>query len=642
MTVVMTIAKNTWRLAWRESLTRLELSMLALLTLLAAIATIGSPSAGDGAIQMYAVAYSIVPFSLVLIIGQLGRDPNAEVAWWSRAISRNQFLSGRFLGYAAVGAALVGIIAALGWILMTLIAHLAPLPGLRWTLAFALFTLPSLVTIIGGALWLQTAMPGGTRYFAPAILGSLIIAFAEYKLTAWGRAFPHIWFFNPFPGFLQLGLTLPPSLINPWTISGWLWLNRLIWTLIGGLLFLGAIRHRASPYPPRASRFIRNLLMVGSLAAAFVVIIQQVQARRLAPAANSGRGLATNFFCTTAHSQLAVNAQTGDITGHITCRASHGGILRFSMNGGLSLGGGGSLEGTAHASSGLAQGTAQRQWTFTTAGSHPQLQISVQGRLLPYPSTLPYPPFAASQIYSGVYAGGGKVYIANLGEDLPSFLSAASPIAVSIQRLTAWPLITNGQWDAGAKVWSGTLHDLVVSTGVTTLENTSGATVYVSPGTIFNRESFQPYLNALPALQFWLLLPRNIMFIPSPVTAAAGWHSPDLVYSDVHPYVRAHDPVSGAAVKPNDYTATLTLSRLFWQASPTPAILTALLIFSHTNQGYAARLLEQVNERYVPNVGPLSKSQVQWINGHWQQLRGIAAARQKQWLEGQYKRGRSS
>ncbi len=88
---LLAVGLDTWRPAWRDPLTRVEILLLLVLTLFSSIATVGSQTAGDGAIQMFAIAYAVTPFALVLLIGQIGRNLDAEVAWWSRPLPRESY-----------------------------------------------------------------------------------------------------------------------------------------------------------------------------------------------------------------------------------------------------------------------------------------------------------------------------------------------------------------------------------------------------------------------------------------------------------------------------------------------------------------------------------------------------------------------
>ncbi|MDA8206150.1 MAG: hypothetical protein M0Z36_08775 [Thermaerobacter sp.] len=646
MKVVQATALNTWRLAWREPLTRLELGMLALLTLLAAIATVGSPTAGSGAIQMYAVAYAVVPFALVLIVGQLSRDPEEETAWWSRPLSRDQVLMGRFLGYVSIGVAMVLLMAAWGWGLMTLIAHLNAWDGALWTMQFALFTMPSVVTVAGASLWLVVRLPGRTRYFAPAIIASLVIAFSEYKISVFLPRLPHLAFFNPFPGFLELGLALPPSLIAPPGISGWLWLNRLVWGLLGLLLLLFAIRRRHGRYPLRHRKFTRNLAILAAMGILTGMVFLQQNATRLSPAVTNSRKVALTPSCRQSHVRLAVNASDGAVRGTITCKPPNTGIVRFVMNAGFAVESAREDGRTLHAiSSKVLRGTALRQWTLTGQRSAAALSLIIHGQPLPRPSTLPYPPFAVGQVYSGLYAGDGRVYMAHAGRDLPSFLPSTSPVTLTVTHLEGGAIVTTAVKHRTANTWGGTLGNLVVISGPLTKKTRGPTTIWlVVPGGA-RLPAFFPYVGSLRNLEGWLPIPKHIAFVPSPVTTGTQWDAPLILYSDVHPFAQPRDPIAETTSPPTSYTATLTLSRLFWSAAPPKAdtpqnmVLTALLIFSHSNGANLQLLLTQLRQRQVTGVGSLNKRQVKTTLAQWRVLHRESRRRQKVWIHAAY-RGR--
>ncbi|PSR22863.1 MAG: hypothetical protein C7B45_05170 [Sulfobacillus acidophilus] len=643
MRVIRAVAVNTWRLAWRDPLTRIELGMLAVLALLAAIAAIGSPTSGDGAVQMFAVAYSATPFALVLIVGQIGRNVREEAGWWSRPLSRDQVLLGRFAGYAAVGSTLVGVTATWGWILMTVLAHLDPWSGLVWTFWFALLTIPAVLTVTGGALWLQTAVNNPHRYFAWAIILSLIVAFAEYKLCMFTAAWPHLSFFNPFPGFLELGLALPPSLLTPIGISGWIWINRVLWGTIGMLLVVAAIRRPVGPYPMRpgpTTRIVMALLGVGAVACA---VILAITAQRLSPPVSSTYSASTNFFCRDARIQLTVNAQTGQWQGQFRCRPSRAGTLRFAANAGLTLTAFSRGRQPISLHVGLvSKDSAQRQWQMSILRRH-TVTFVLTGHLLPYPSTLPYRPFSVGQVYSGLAAGYGHVFIAEAQKGLPTCLTASTPVQLSLRDLAPGPLVTNAVWDQLSRVWVARLGTLTVDTGDLVKIRRGPTTIWLPEAGGISLAPFLPYVGSLRSLTAWLPLPKHISFVPSPVISQAAWHTPDIVYTDVHPFVEPRDPISNSDSPPTNYTATLTLARLLWTSmAATPktdqdVVLTVLLMYSHSNPVNFFLLLDQVQQGRVTDVGPLTPNQRHNILRTWQLLQSQTRRRQRIWLVHQYR-----
>lgn len=638
MIVIRVVASNTWRLIWRDSLARLELTMLALLALLAAIATVGSPTAGDGAVKMYAIAYSVIPFALVLLIGQMGRDSEDEVAWWARPLSRDQVMWGRFVGYLCVGGSMVGVIAVWGWLLMTALAHLNIGSGAVWTLEFALLTLPSLITVAGTGVWLQTVMPGSTRYYAFAVPASLLIAFVEYKLPLFTPRLPHLAFFNPFPGFLALGLAQPPRLLNPPLINGWLWLNRLVWGLVGLLLLLVAIRRKSRHYALRRTRLTRRIFQLTSLATLVAVAGLWLLARYLSPPVDPGLRLATTTSCRESSADLTLNASTGAMRGFIACTTSTHGVIKFAMNAGLTI----FPVSKGATSTGMAPGTAERQWSIKPSGSASRLLLNISGHLLPHPSTLPYPPFAVNQIYSGVYAGSGRIYITHLQQDLPSFLPPSTPVHLNLTKLGPFPVITNATWEPSTRSWLGRLSSLTMTAGPLRKQHRGPVTIWLTRSHILDVRAFLPYVGALRSLGAWLPIPHDIGFIPSPLTTVAIWRLPDIVYSDVHPFVGPRDPMTGSTTAPTNYTASLTLARLFWSTTPTsnniPAnvVLTVLLMYSHSNSTNFQLLMNQVNAGAVSKVGPLTVIQRRIILGEWHRVHRWTPRRQRLWLRAKY------
>ncbi|MCY0877650.1 MAG: ABC transporter permease [Firmicutes bacterium] len=639
------IAQNTWRLAWRESLTRLELVMLGILGLLAAVAAVGSPTAGDGAIQMYAVAYATTPFALVLIIGQLNVRVTEEVAWWARPVGRDALFWGRFVGFSLIGLTFVGIMALWGWIMMTVIARLGAGFGALWTLWFALLTVPSVLTVAGAGLWLA-AMARGARYFPFAIVGAVLLAFLEYKLPLVTRALPHLPFFNPFPGFLELGLALPPPLISsPW-VGQWVWLNRLWWAIAGVALVQLAIRRRHPYYILTRRRLYRVLLVATAALLALLLVPLGTIASQLAPAAalSARTPLSATavraLHCSVGEADLTVNAASGTFNARIQCAAAPAGRGAFTMNGGLrviSAREAGSPV-AVHAGPWLAK-TAERVWTLALRRTRGPLTLTLAGRLLPQPTIIPYPPFSVGQVYSGVYLGHHRLEIADLAAGLPSLLGPRATVTLAVRGLGQGPVITNARWDPRTRVWKGTLSRLVWTSGPMRPVYRRRTTVWVASGTGPNRRSlFLPYVGAFRLLRAWLPLPQRITIAPSPVTAETVWRAPILLYSTVHPYVEPLDPISGGASPPTSYTATLFLIHTLAESSePAPSVvntevLAALAVFSqHPNN--EALLLAEIHKGQVSAVGHLTLQERTAILARWNVWRTQPLAIRRQALD---------
>lgn len=634
----LVVAKSTWRLVWRDPLTRLELVMLALLTLLAAIATPGSPTSGDGAVQMFAISYSVVPFALVLIIGQLSRED--EIAWWSRPVPLYVVVWGRFLGLGLVGATLCGLMAVWGWLTMTVIAHLNPLGGLVWTFWLVLLALPSVVLVAILSLWLKEVLPRSHQYFAIAILSSLLIAFAEYKITLFYGFFPHLAFFNPFPGFLGLGLTEPPPLIAAPGVSGWLWLNRLWWIALAALVLLATVRHRDPYYPASRRRFFRQLMFFTAGISAILVMALGIQSFHLSPRQVASASPLTNFSCTTAHLDLQVTGHAGGLSARIHCRPTLSGTLRFSMNAGL----------TAHAyvgqkrlpvtHSAMLQHTLVRQWTVSQVPLHQAITVIAGGSILPVPTTLPYPPYAAGEVGQGMAFGSGHVFISNLGLALPSFLSDHTPVNLSVSGVAPNPVLTNARWDRNTHSWMGQLGTLTWTSANLSQMVKGPASFWARPDVLGDLSpQVTAYAHAYEAIAPWLKLPRHVSFVPSPLVSTPMWRTPLILYSDNHPYVRPGDAISGAAQPATFYEATLWLDHTIWSSHPhsrLAGLLTGLAAF-RTHPNDQKKLTKAIATQSVPYWGHLSPQQSRQVLAAWQSLRARPIATQHADIVSQYR-----
>ncbi len=706
------IARNTWYLSWRDPLTRLELGMLALLALFSAIATIGSPTAGDGAIQMFAISYTVTPFALVLIIGQIARGGANEVAWWSRPVSRSQYYAGRFLGYLGVGAGLLGIIGGLGTLLMSAIAHLSVVSSLMWSFWFLLAAAPSLVTLIGGCLLLLQRFGPGIRYFTPAILLSLVMAFAGYKWQALSQSTPHLAFWNPFPGFLTLGLALPPGLLGSVPISHWIWWNRLIYGEIGLLFLTLAIgwpgKYGAS-YPLQKRRTHRALFALLSLGVIGVAIVFALVTRSLSPVVLSGtpilpiEGTGSSMNPQTVVAQmgvqvkLTVNPGTGRIVGTATYPALSSSDTEFALNVGLQPVSAVDRYGhllVMHAvhQNAVLPGTAATLWRIQNEGKiKSPITLRYQGTLFPRASTLPYPPFTVNHVYDSMDAGQGRIFLVGPGTWMPLFLqtgeqpvltlpqgiltlqNAATPLGTTAKFTT--PVISNLRYNIHTHTYQGSLQTAVFLTAPYVTTPLNGLQIYSRrPLAPTDLTAYDPYQQAWSQLHvlihdmgsirspsasspFPATVKRSgsanthklgiLKVITSPVTSSPTLTGNILLISEVHPYQRPADPVTGSTDRATPESALGTLSFLWWQevASPltgvfAPAETTtqnqacgvmATLDLLYLSHGLSqANLVGEVYHGNIPGIGRLNHTQIQQVLDEWPRVRTMSAL---QWAQ---------
>ena len=690
-TGLLAVGLDTWRLAWRDPLTRVEILLLLVLTLFSSIATVGSPSVGDGAIQMFAIAYAVTPFALVLLIGQIGRNVDAEVAWWSRPLSRESYYLGRFLGYIAVGACIVALAGGAGALLMAAIGGFALGPTVAWNAWFALATLPGLVTVSGASLFLLQRTGPGIRYFTPAILISLALAFADYKWSAMAAALPHLDFWNPFPGFLTLGLALPPRLLGMPPVTGWIWLNRLLYIGVGLCFLAGAIatggrhgfryplRHRmaarASAIAAAAAVIACGLVLHGiasSLSPGLLAAILPADAPTPAAAAPDGPPAVARASVGVS---LTVNPTSGAVHGRAIYRHLAGRRITFELNAGLtpvSVRTGGHPLPVRRAAAGrrVLPHTAASLWSVSlpkrTAGT---LAITYRGFLLPRASTLPYPPFALGRVYDTMEAGHGRFFLNGLGTWLPLVVDrAGSPIpgiregALRLALSGATPnatTITNMRVLPTAPGWGGMIGRsvlMVAPYAVTALAFAEDLSAVQPSGESLS--TAQLYAAAWRSLE--AVLPgkeRTLEIAYSPVAESPELVGNILVASDLHPYQLPTDPVSGSTTAtPTPEHCLGELVSLWWSERihraavglfPRPAtrlqseawhVLAALDLLYLTPEGERPLVTGDLRRGDLPGIGRLSsteqrETQALWREVHrlsyrgWKRLRAAAAER---------------
>lgn len=584
---------NTFRMVWRDPLFRLEVGMLGLLTLLAAAATPGSPTAGAAAIQMAAVAYAVSPFALVLVVGQLTHEAMAEAAWWNRPVTRAAYYGGRFLGLVAAALPVMAALAIFGGLVSALIAHLPVGPSIVWSLGLsAALALPGLVLVCGIFLLLAEWTGGGSRYFPPAILVALVLAFAEYKLPTLVAFAPHLGFFNPFPSFLALGLALPPLLLGRFPVPGWLLVNRSAWLLVGIGLVLLAVRHRrgyAHRYLDAGSSGAGVGLIVIALAAVGAGFDLHRSAVRLSPAVSVRSVEAADpLQSRRVDVAIAVDAKGGTLTGRETFHVPADGTLptRFLLNRGLRLvsvrDGDARVSWREAAGRPVIAGTAARLITleYPPGARGGTLLLRYTGALLPYPSLLPYPPFSLGRVYESMAAGAGRVFLNEPGTWLARPVSAGGSnslaeealhgtLRLSVQGLSpADRVLTNlHSQKKGAGRYQGPLSDAVFLAAPYRKTALLGITVYGRA---------EPSRASLAALRTygraWMRLApffagrgETLTAVESPVALAPMLTpGPLLVFSGVNPYFAPLDPVTREATPPKGPAALGRLALAWW------------------------------------------------------------------------------
>lgn len=245
------LAAGTWRLAWRQPLTRLLLAGAVALAVVGSVAAIGSPTAGDGAIQMLAVCLQLVPFATVLLAGDVWRRDLEDVAVLSRPLDAAVLVGGRAAGLCLVGLGLLGAVGLVSLLGLWLVAGLSLPASAAWLgVLGAVYVAPGLVLLAGACLCYLAGGGAGPGYHAIVLVATLAMALYSYKLNAIAAAHLHaLAFFAPFPGFLGPGLALPPGPLGAPAVPGWLWWNRALCIAAGLLLLAWAVHRRARAFP---------------------------------------------------------------------------------------------------------------------------------------------------------------------------------------------------------------------------------------------------------------------------------------------------------------------------------------------------------------------------------------------------------
>lgn len=646
-TIIAVIIKDTIRLSWRDPLTRLEIVLLAILTFLSAIATIGSPNAGDGAIQMLAISYQVTPFSLVLIIGQLGRYRPHELLWHTRRLPRFAYLSGRFLGLLIVGFIILGLMGIEGSLLMAIIGAFPIMPSIADNFFFLLtIATPSLVVVTGTFLWLSEWQGDGGHYFVLAIVLSLIIAFSEYKIPALEAWDPHLLFYNPFPGFLMLGLALPPALFGPVGIPAWLVINRVIWMAVGlGFFLLALISARSVThlYPLKSVGKVR--LGAGVLIAGFFLGLVSLHhlASELSPyplVMTIDEQVQSRNEVVTLH----VNPSTGFVSGQAMMSFSHAkvGTLNIALNRGLMLHGNFPILRMNHGD--VFAMSAATQWSVRLSHPVKTLTLSFSGHLLPQPTPLVYPPFFPGNVYEHLYVGHSRVFLQSGGFWYPRLIQFHQQQAVVVSGLSQLtlsepanerlPVPVTDMDIEGSKTWNyepdqGPLFFFQAPYRI--VRHQGFDVLGPEPLSKSATRSFHSFRQAWQRLGPWLIgTQKPFIVVYSPITIHPLLWQRVLIVSAVHPFTLPGDPVTGSTEIPSPFEAAVTLDQLWWEPTPHSSVLQyETLLEAYRGTPRIRSLLAEVQKGQIPGLPKLTSQEAATILNEWPHLSTLSA---RQWL----------
>jgi hypothetical protein len=594
LTPVVVLAGDTWRLAWREVMTRVELVMLLILAVVSGVAAIGSPTAANGTVQMLAVCLEVVPFALVLVAGQVWRRTEDETALYSRPLTALTYMAGRGLGLWVVGLAQLAAVNLMADLTLVLVAHLGWASG-AWDAWWSLLVVvPSELLVTGATLLVVTVTGGGARYYTLAIVGSLVVALAEYKLSALAAATdPRLVLWSPFPALLTLGLAMPPVLAH--YQAGWLWPNRLLYAAGGlALLALAALRRGRGLELPLARRRPAQVTLAALLLVAAVGLVwlegwavanapNVLSPSVVAAAADTTAPLAPGSLTL----QVTVNPAAGAVQGQAVWR---GAVERSAasvyvwLNRGLDITA--ASDGTAPldvvrvAGGAVEADTAASLWLLAGhLGSGAPLVITYRGRLLPTPTLLPTPPFRVGVSYEGAYAAPGVLALDGNGSWYPRLLAAGaggaplpSAMALTLSVVgdpgrAVYTVLT--QSGSGWRLPPGAPWPRVLWLSGPYVARRLGALVVATPpGSPPNPAGLAPYESSWPALRPWLPGAGQTLYaVTSPVATAPLLTGSLLALPGNQPYCVPPDPVTAACggVVAAPLAARLLLSSLAWE-----------------------------------------------------------------------------
>ena len=570
---VAVLASGTWRLAWREPLTRLLLALALALAVAGSVAAVGSPTAGDGAIQMLAVCLQLVPFATVLLAGDIWRQDTEDVAVLSRPLDAAVLVGGRAAGLCLVGLGLIGAVGLVSLLGLWLVAGLNLAASAAWLGVFcAVYVAPGLVLLAGACLCYLAGGGAGPRYHAAAVVATLAVAFYSYKLQAIASAHLHtLAFFAPFPGFLTLGLALPPGLLGAPAVPGWLWWNRGLCLAAGLLLLVWAVHRRSRAFPavPLRSRSgLRTALTATAGAALAAGVVLAVMGGRLAPPVLAVRPpirTPPGIQATSLRLTVAADAATGHLTGQAdwSLAGGAGRPVVFLLDAGLRPTTGSGMRPLGGRA--LVPGTAARLWEAVVPPGG-MLALRFAGTLLPVPSSLPYPPFPVGQNPAGAALGRGRAFWNGDGTWYPVLLGTSATLSPGRVRLHLTIRGGRGRWlglpaqrggNGLTLDWSGARLPAVI--GV------------LGPYRSFSGSGWQLWAGAAPSPRQRQVLTTYaqasggpLTFALSPLQTKPRWADGILWLPGDQPFCAPPDPVTGSCrgVAPTPAAAAAVLRRL--------------------------------------------------------------------------------
>ncbi len=644
----------TLRAGAREPIFWLELLLLGILTVFAALSTPGSPNAADSALHLTAVVYTVVPFSLVPVIGQLMADPGREAAWWSRPVTRDDYYWGRFLGVVSLGLISEGVLAALGGMVSAAATHVPFVGSVLWNLGLTGGLATANVFLVAGFfLWLAQVTGGGRRYHLAAVVLSLGVGFAEFQFPVLAAMWPRLVFFNPFPGFLAFGLTMPSPWLGAFPLPGWLIANRVGFAVLGAVWVMAAVqpergyaRHYLSP--TGLSRVVGSALLVLELSGGIFVYAPWVNA--LAPRSTSLPVQTASFlFTRPARLMVHLDAASGLITGRevlpVPSYATPPAGLR--LNGGLRIDSV-RFAGKPVLLSPIAKGavisTTSTRMVRLRLAANPHggaLIIQFSGHLWPYPSPLPYRPFQERKIYEPMAVGAQRVFLNGVGDWFPEPLlrrthapgwliaGVRGPLIISVDGLSAADHIFTNLRPRARKTWTGSLTNPCFLAAPYHPQTVGRLRVFTAqPLTLAQRSALAVYGRAWRSLApAWFWRPPSLTAVESPVAREPRLQAALLIFSGFHPDRKPVDLIADRMSPPTLALARGWLADWWWQErlgqlgrqpwqargltpsrlAPALAVLT-LLKTAPANQ--AARLLDATSHRRpIPGLGTLTPGQ---------------------------------
>lgn len=374
-----------------------------------------------------------------------------------------------------------------------------------------------------------------------------------------------------------------------------------------------------------------------------VVGARQYQlSQRLAPTEWS-TAVTTPMAVHESQATVVIEAKNGSLRAHWSAIVVNPGdkMVKFELNAGLRVT---SVTVNGHPIlfsqiPGLVRNSSNMIWHihWPNIETPVHLKIGYTGHLLPQPSTLPYPPWELGSVYNTVAIGSGHLYIAGAGNWLPVPWSASSTrILLTVTGLASNDVVLT-TFKARKQHWVAVSKTSYWVAAPLSPHDFHGFTVWTRPGRPRQTQEIlaglAPYEYAYQLLKEMRPQILRIELAPSPVITHVVSASNLILWSEVHPYTRPIDPITGTSAPETLANAMIAVLRWTEPNTSSRTLLLTALVALAPQPLQQHRLVRQIQQGYVPSLGSLTPHLRQQILSLWNTAPQQNPLSLRQWLQ---------